>query len=161
MIDHREDSAGFDDASTIREIDECHFLAINLFDVREINDWSQEELAARASMTQPQIASIEAGHSNPTVRTLSKLATATGLSIADLFTEGSVQRAAQSVASDGWRVVLRAAAAVEQVVVRPSRQPATTDVRWDHGVATRSRLDDAELVSPGRESDQVLAERAA
>lgn len=69
----------------IQEIDERHFLALQTFTRREVIGWSQEDLAGAAGMTQAQIANIEAGQANPTLRTLTKLAYTFGCGITNLL----------------------------------------------------------------------------
>jgi transcriptional regulator with XRE-family HTH domain len=69
----------------LREIDERHFLAQQIFFRRESRRWSQEELARASGLTQSQVATLEAGQANPTLRTLAKLATAFSCSVHELF----------------------------------------------------------------------------
>lgn len=68
----------------LQEIDERHFIAEQVFHRRERAGWSQEELAAECRMTQAQVALIEAGQANPTLRSLVKLANALGCSVSEL-----------------------------------------------------------------------------
>jgi transcriptional regulator with XRE-family HTH domain len=72
-------------ALAIREIDELYVLAQNVYFLRQGLDLSQEALAEKAELTQPQVANIEAGHANPTVRTLARLAHGLGTSACQLF----------------------------------------------------------------------------
>ena len=58
----------------IQEIEERHNLSQQVFFRREAHGLSQESLAELAGMTQAQIANLEAGQLNPTLRTLVKLA---------------------------------------------------------------------------------------
>lgn len=69
----------------LQEIDERHDLALQLFEWRNDRGWSQEDLADRAGMTQPQIARLEAGQSNPTLRSLTKLAHTFGVRVGELL----------------------------------------------------------------------------
>lgn len=69
----------------LQEIDERYYLSQQLFSRRKSLGWSQERLAAHAGVTQPQLASLEAGQANPTLRTLVKLADALRCSLQDLF----------------------------------------------------------------------------
>src|SRR5690625_4981793 len=69
----------------IQEIEERHDIAQQVFFRREAIGLTQETLAASAGMTQAQIAQIEAGHANPTHRTLVKLAAALGCRVRDLY----------------------------------------------------------------------------
>lgn len=71
----------------LREIDERHFLAQQIFFRRGWRHWSQEELAQASGLTQAQVATLEAGQANPTLRTLAKLATALQCTVAELFAD--------------------------------------------------------------------------
>lgn len=73
------------DEIRLQEIDERHDLSQQVFFRRKENEISQEELADRAEVTQPQIARIEAGHANPTLRTLTKVSYGLGCRLRDLF----------------------------------------------------------------------------
>jgi transcriptional regulator with XRE-family HTH domain len=68
-----------------QEIDEQHVLSEQVFFRRRTAEWSQEELAEIAGMTQSQIAVLEAGEANPTLRSLVKVAHALGCRVGDLF----------------------------------------------------------------------------
>lgn len=48
-------------------------------------DWTQEELAAAASLHQVQVSKIEAANNNTTVDVLQRLARALGVPVAELF----------------------------------------------------------------------------
>lgn len=124
MIDRRENPEEFDEAAQLQEIDEVHSLAVNVFEAREGYGWSQEALAGRAGMTQSQIARIEAGHVNPTLGTLTKLACAFGKRVADLLSDveqvgrGSESWEAESVrVSLGGTVESRTPAEAEAVII--------------------------------------------
>lgn len=54
--------------------------------LREARDWTQEELAHRAGMTTVYLSGIERGIQNPSLRKLTGLADAFGISLAALFT---------------------------------------------------------------------------
>lgn len=71
----------------LREIDERHFLAQQIFFRRESRRWSQDELARAAGLTQAQVATVEAGQANPKLRTLAKLSTALSCTVRELFTD--------------------------------------------------------------------------
>lgn len=77
----------------IQEIDERHHLAQQLFVRRERHSWTQEELAERAEITQSQVAKLEAGHVNPTLRTLVRLAHALKCSVGEMFASLAVREA--------------------------------------------------------------------
>jgi transcriptional regulator with XRE-family HTH domain len=68
----------------IQEIDERHLISEQVFFRREQQGWSQAQLAANAGMTQAQVALIEAGQGNPTLRSLVKLAHAFGCTVSEL-----------------------------------------------------------------------------
>jgi transcriptional regulator with XRE-family HTH domain len=53
--------------------------------LRTEKDWSQEQLAERASIQRSYLADLERGARNPSVRTLIKISNALGVSIRHLF----------------------------------------------------------------------------
>jgi transcriptional regulator with XRE-family HTH domain len=63
-------------------------LARNIRRLRLVRNWSQEELAAAASLHQVQVSKIEAANNNTSVDVLQRLARALGVSVAELFAEG-------------------------------------------------------------------------
>jgi transcriptional regulator with XRE-family HTH domain len=69
----------------LREVEERHRLSQQVFFRRERTGQTQEELARKASLTQAQIANLEAGHANPTLLTIVKVASALGCSVRALF----------------------------------------------------------------------------
>ena len=69
----------------VQEVQERYCLSEQVYERRETIGWAQEKLAEHASMTQAQIATIEAGQANPTLRTLIKLAHALGCRVKDLL----------------------------------------------------------------------------
>ena len=85
----------------LREIDERHFLAQQIFFRRARRGWSQDELAQASGLTQAQVATLEAGQANPTLRTLVKLATALQCAVAELFTDPAPGGKAPYLASAG------------------------------------------------------------
>lgn len=85
MTIFRRPAASLTEDQRVVEIRELHNLALQIFYRRREREWSQEELARRAGMTQAQIAKVEAGEANPTARTLVKLSIALDCSIADLW----------------------------------------------------------------------------
>jgi transcriptional regulator with XRE-family HTH domain len=81
----------------LRQIDdERHFLAQQIFFRRESRRWSQEELARASGLTQSQVATLEAGQANPTLRTLAKLATAFSCTVRELFADPDLHGAPDS-----------------------------------------------------------------
>jgi transcriptional regulator with XRE-family HTH domain len=68
-----------------QEVDELHFLSEQVYHRRMAEDWSQDALSEVAGMTQAQVALVEAGRANPTVRTLVKVACALRCTVGDLF----------------------------------------------------------------------------
>ena len=73
------------EAAQLQQIDERHCLAQQVFFRRQTREWSQEDVARVASLTQAQVATLEAGQANPTLRTLARLATAFSCPVASLF----------------------------------------------------------------------------
>jgi transcriptional regulator with XRE-family HTH domain len=80
----------------LQEIDERHFISEQVFFRREERGWSQDQLAAQAGMTQAQVALIEAGQANPTLRSLVKLAHAFGCSVSDLSAPRAVHESTEA-----------------------------------------------------------------
>jgi transcriptional regulator with XRE-family HTH domain len=72
-------------AELIRELHELHSLAQQVFFRRQHVGLTQAELADKASMSQARIADLEAGHTNPTVKTLVRLSAALGCEVRDLL----------------------------------------------------------------------------
>lgn len=81
---HWEDAS---DDLQIKEIDERHFIAQQVFFRREGRGWTQQQLAEAAAMTQAQVANIESGQANPTLRSLVKLAHAFGCGVSELCSQ--------------------------------------------------------------------------
>ena len=73
------------EGARLQEIDERHFLAQQIYFRRERRQWSQEDLARLSGLTQAQVATLEAGRGNPTLRTLTKLANAFSCPVAEMF----------------------------------------------------------------------------
>lgn len=89
------------EAALLQEIDERHFISEQVFFRREQQGWSQDRLAAESGMTQAQVALIEAGQANPTLRSLVKLAHAFGCTLAELTSprdDGAANPAGHSAA---------------------------------------------------------------
>ena len=53
--------------------------------LRNAKDWSQERLAEEADLDRSYIAGIEVGARNPSLKSLERLASALGVSLAELF----------------------------------------------------------------------------
>ena len=87
----RASSETISEEAQLREINERHFLAQQIFFRRECRAWSQEEFARASGLTQSQVATLEAGQANPTLRTLAKLATALSCAVRELFADPEVQ----------------------------------------------------------------------
>jgi transcriptional regulator with XRE-family HTH domain len=83
----RTSSETISEEARLREIDERHFLAQQIFFRRESRRWSQDELARVAGLTQAQVATVEAGQANPTLRTLARLSTALSCTVRELFAD--------------------------------------------------------------------------
>ena len=60
-------------------------LGRRLRQLRELRDWTQEQLAERADIQRTYVAECEAGKRNPSLKHLDKLASAFKVRIADLF----------------------------------------------------------------------------
>jgi len=86
----RTSSETISEEAQLREIDERHFLAQQIFFRRESLAWSQEELARASGLTQAQVATLEAGQANPTLRTLAKLVTALSCTVQELFADPEI-----------------------------------------------------------------------
>jgi transcriptional regulator with XRE-family HTH domain len=83
----RTSSETISEEAQLREIDERHFLSQQIFFRRESRAWSQEELARASGLTQSQVATLEAGQANPTLRTLAKLSVALSCTVRELFAD--------------------------------------------------------------------------
>lgn len=69
-------------------VSETHILRLlaeGIKSLRRAKDWSQEQLAERASIQRSYLADLERGHRNPSVRTLVKVANAFGVAVPALF----------------------------------------------------------------------------
>lgn len=105
------------EAVQLQEIDERHDLSQQIFFRREHNGWTQEELAETAGLTQSQIAKLEAGDSNPTLRTLVKVAHALGCRLHQLVApEHEPWAAGEILDTRGTRVFVNA---IETAFGRP------------------------------------------
>lgn len=58
-------------------------------DQREKKKLTQQELAGKAGISIRGLQSVESGQSNPTLRTMQRIADALGVSVADLLEEGA------------------------------------------------------------------------
>ena len=75
-------------------LEEEFVLASAVIDVRNSAGLTQKELARKMGTTQPVIARLESGRSRPSMRTLERLAKATGSRLQISFTPGPAKRAA-------------------------------------------------------------------
>ena len=64
-------------------------VAVNLGRIRRRTGWTQTELAKRVGTSQPRIAEIEGAQSNPTLRTLARIAHALGVTISALVADNT------------------------------------------------------------------------
>lgn len=80
LSDKTEDSRESD--RLVREM-----LSHNMVRAREALAWTQEDLAAQSGVSRPVVAHIERQARNPDLKTLVRLATALGLSVASLLAE--------------------------------------------------------------------------
>lgn len=69
------------------EVDPPNFLALNVINLRSARGLTQAELAAAIGVSQPRIAEIERGDSNPRLITLSRLALALGVALSELLVD--------------------------------------------------------------------------
>jgi transcriptional regulator with XRE-family HTH domain len=60
-------------------------LARNIRRLRKEKAWSQHDLANEAGVRQALVSALELGDANPTLESLDKIATALGVSLADLL----------------------------------------------------------------------------
>ena len=73
-----------------RELDrEFVNVAVNLDRIRRRANWTQTELAERVGSSQPRIAEIEGAQSNPTLRTLARIAHALGVTLSALVADST------------------------------------------------------------------------
>lgn len=71
-------------------------LAVNLRAMRLARGWSQEELAERCGLHRTYVGAIERGERNVTLETLNDLASAFGVSAAELISENRPNRGAKT-----------------------------------------------------------------
>lgn len=128
MSDRARERSAIDEGVQLQELDERHYVAVNVFERRHERGWSQEKLAEEAGMTQAQIARLEAGQANPTLRTLTKLAHTLGVPIYALATPPEIGVDFEPA----WEFTPRFSEGVydEAVVLRASEKPFTGDVAW-------------------------------
>ena len=62
-------------------------LAHNVKRLRELKGWSQRDLASESDVSQPFISKIESGSKDVTSKVLIRIATALGVSVAELLEE--------------------------------------------------------------------------
>ena len=75
-------------------LEEEFILASAMIDVRNRAGLTQEELARKMGTTQPVVARLESGRTRPSMRTLERLAEATGSRLLIRFEPVSAKRAA-------------------------------------------------------------------
>jgi transcriptional regulator with XRE-family HTH domain len=73
-------------------LEEEFVLASAVIDVRNRAGLTQEQLARKMGTTQPVVARLESGRSRPSMRTLERLADATGSRLLISFTPRSAKR---------------------------------------------------------------------
>lgn len=120
----------------LQEIRELYNLSIQVHHRRRALGWNQAELAARARMTQSQIAQIEAGQINVTTRTLTKLAVALGCSVADLWLDE--ESCIAPLGAEAWR--RHAMPRVEAIVI------GSVEPGWTSGVPEPQRSNRVRLI---------------
>ena len=78
-----------------REIDRAFVnVAVNLGRIRRRANWTQTELAKQVGTSQPRIAEIEGAQSNPTLRTLARIAHALGVTLSALVADNKSEERA-------------------------------------------------------------------
>jgi transcriptional regulator with XRE-family HTH domain len=75
-------------------LEEEFVLASAVIDVRNRAGLTQEELARKMGTTQPVVARLESGRSRPSMRTLERLANATGSRLLISFTPRTAKKSA-------------------------------------------------------------------
>jgi transcriptional regulator with XRE-family HTH domain len=75
-------------------LDEEFLLASAVIDVRSRAGLTQEELARKMGTTQPVVARLESGRSRPSMRTLERLADATGSRLLISFVPRAAKKSA-------------------------------------------------------------------
>jgi transcriptional regulator with XRE-family HTH domain len=74
-------------AAVAHEVDPPFILALNVYHLRNRRGMTQAELAAALGVAQPRIAEIERGDANPRLITLSRIAHALGVTLAELLVD--------------------------------------------------------------------------
>ncbi|CTQ52887.1 HTH-type transcriptional regulator PuuR [Roseibium album] len=99
-------------------------LAQRLTELRKVRNWSLEELAEITGISRATLSRIERGDTSPTAIVLGKLASAFGLSMAELFgvDSGSAERHFPSASQAIWQDP-------ETGFIRRSLTPATSGYR--------------------------------
>ena len=77
-----------------KALEEEFALASTVIDVRNRAGLTQHELARKMGTTQPVVARLESGRSRPSMRTLERLAKATGSRLVISFTPSQARRSA-------------------------------------------------------------------
>lgn len=81
-----------------RELDRAFVnVAVNLGRIRRRANWTQTELAKRVGTSQPRIAEIEGAQSNPTLRTLARIAHALGVTLSALVADNKREERALEI----------------------------------------------------------------
>jgi transcriptional regulator with XRE-family HTH domain len=78
-------TSGFGKRFPTRNSQMAKALARNVRRLREENDWTQDELAAKVEIEQTAVSLIENARANPTLQTLEALAASLGVRFIDLF----------------------------------------------------------------------------
>jgi transcriptional regulator with XRE-family HTH domain len=126
--------------------DKIDLVARNVRRLRRDRGYSLSELARRAGLAKQTLSGIEAGQANPTVLTLTTIATALGIPVAHLLTEyGSpvlVRRASDAVWEEGPDGIIReldqvyGSGFVRTAVIRHDRTGDTPVVHRSHRPGT-------------------------
>lgn len=86
MAKDKKEQKPFKERFPSRESEALRTLAANLFDLRKVRGWSQDELAREAGIDQNAISLIENCRSNPTVVAIEGFAQALDVTVAELLT---------------------------------------------------------------------------
>ena len=91
-------------AAVAHEVDPPFVLALNVMNLRRERGITQAQLAAAIGVSQPRIAELEAGDANPRLVTLSKIAHALGVTLAELMTDHQAGPHAERVSAARERI---------------------------------------------------------
>jgi transcriptional regulator with XRE-family HTH domain len=123
--------------------------------LRQARSWSLDELSGRSGVSKGMVVQIEAGRTNPSVGTLSRLAEAFGVSIARLL-EPAADRSVRISAADGAPVLWKGGFGGYGRLLTGINEPAPVEV-WEWRLLPRERHDSPDHTPGTRELIHVLA----